>query len=111
LNSDVNLLYFYSDALIDIREDGNGLTDRHVFSYWKDEGDRFYYDQAAFEEIKDINVNWAKSWGENTTIDIVKNDGGSFILYVSNSEKRDRVFVAALKEKWNRSKKTLSTTQ
>jgi hypothetical protein len=111
LNADDNLIYFYSDAFIDIRKDGNGLTDRHVFSYWKDDENRFNYELATFEEIKDIQVNWSKTWGENTTIDIVRNDGSKFILYVSNSDRRDREFVAALKERWSRSKEALSTSQ
>lgn len=99
MDSDDKLIYFYSDAFLNIRNDGNGFTDRHVFSYWK-EDDEFYYETASFNEIKDIKTNFSKSWSDDTVIDIIRNDDSKFILFISNSNKKDKVFVKELMKRW-----------
>lgn len=91
--------YFYSDALLFVRDDGNGFTQRHVFSYWKENGS-LEKKEASFNSIEDIQVGWATSTSENTTVTIVGKDGSEFILYVSNIEGKDKVFVATLKKHW-----------
>ncbi|WP_428035712.1 DUF3857 domain-containing protein [Amphritea sp.] len=93
--------YFYSDAFLFISEDGNGFTQRHVFSYWKNENDLFEQQQASYDEIADIQVQWEKGFTGNTTVTIVRKDGTSFVLYVSTSDHKDRVFVNALLRNWN----------
>ncbi len=100
LNPDDHLIYFYSGAIFNIQNDGNGLTDRHVFSYWKDENDIFNYETANFDEIKEIKTYWSNSWDEDSTIDIIRKDDSKFMLYLSNGNKMDKVFVAALKKRW-----------
>lgn len=100
MNSDDNLLYFYSGAFFNIRDDGNGFTDRHVFSYWKDDNNEFNYETARFDEIKEIKTNWGKSWGDDTVIDIIRNDDSKFILFISNSDKKDKAFVETLMSHW-----------
>jgi len=100
LHSDDNLIYFYSGAFLDIREDGNGFTDRHVFSYWKDDNKKFNYETADFSEIKEIKTNWGKSWGDDTVIDIIRNDDSKFIVFISNTDKKDKVFVKELMSRW-----------
>ncbi len=100
LGAEDNLVYFYSGAFLNIRDDGNGITDRHVFSYWKDDSGVFNYETARFDEIKDIKTTFSKSWRDDTVIDIIKNDGKKFILFVSNTDKKDRLFVKALMDRW-----------
>lgn len=97
--------YFYSNAFLFIRDDGNGFTDRHVFSYWKDETGALVYKLADFSEIEDIKVNWAGGWNDNTVVTVVRNDQSDFLLYVSNAERKDRVFVRELKRRWNNKNK------
>lgn len=100
LDADDNLVYFYSDAILNIRDDGNGFTDRHVFSYWKDDNGKFNYETARFDEIKDIKTSWSKSWSSDTVIDIIRNDDSKFILFISNTGKKDKVFVEGLMDRW-----------
>ena len=100
INSDDKLVYFYSGAFLDIHDDGNGLTDRHVFSYWKDDNDQFNFETARFDEIKDIKTNLSKSWRDDTVIDIIKNDDSKFVLFISNTNKKDKVFIKALMDRW-----------
>jgi len=47
-----NIIYFYSDALLNTLEDGNGFTDKHVFSYWKDDDSGFQFENEALKNIK-----------------------------------------------------------
>jgi hypothetical protein len=92
--------YFYSDAFLFVSDDGNGFTQRHVFSYWKDEKDLLLQQQATYGEIKDVQVDWNQGFGNNTTVTIVREDDSEFLLYVSNTDHKDRLFVNALKERW-----------
>lgn len=92
--------YFYSDAFLFVSDDGNGFTQRHVFSYWKDEKDSLLQQQATYGEIKDVQVDWNQGFGNNTTVTIVREDDSEFLLYVSNTDHKDRLFVNALKERW-----------
>ncbi|WP_444959522.1 DUF3857 domain-containing transglutaminase family protein [Microbulbifer sp. VVAC002] len=90
--------YFYSDALLFVSEDGNGFTQRHVFSYWKD-GDILEKEMASYEDIEDLQVDWSSSLGDTTTVTVVRKDGSDFILYVSNLGGKDKVFISSLKER------------
>lgn len=90
--------YFYSDAFISIRNDGNGFTDRHVFAYWRDEG-QFLLESATFDEIKDIKVIWG-NWNSDTTIEVIRRDSTRFPLHISTLRKKDKIFVDALLERW-----------
>lgn len=93
--------YFYSDAFLFIGDDGNGFTQRHVFSYWKDDDNAFVQQQAEYSEIEDILVNWGSGFGENSTVTIVKKDGSKFLLFISNTDRKDKLFVKSLKKRWN----------
>ncbi|WP_430460660.1 DUF3857 domain-containing transglutaminase family protein [Thalassolituus sp. LLYu03] len=101
LPADEHLLYFYSDAYLDIRQDGNGFTEDSVFSYWMEPDDRLSSRQVALSEVKDIRVTFAEQWNENTLITIVPDNGPEFVLYVGNTDKRDRLFVKELKAQWH----------
>lgn len=90
--------YFYSDALINIRKDGNGFSDRHVFAYWQDDG-QFFLESASFEEIRDIKVVWGQ-WNSDTVIEVIRRDGSRFALYAGALGGRDERFVEALLERW-----------
>ena len=100
MDSDDDLIFFYSGAFFNIRDDGNGFTDRHVFSYWNDDNNEFNYETARFDEIKEIKTSWGESWGDDTVIDIIRNDDSKFILFISNSNKKDKDFVNALMSRW-----------
>lgn len=95
-----NLELFYSDSFWSYRTDGNGLTDRRVFSYWKDSGDtRTNVRFAYFDQIDDLEIKYADSSVENTIVTVVQKDGEKFHLYLSNTKRRDREFVELLKKR------------
>lgn len=66
--------YFYSDGFLSIRDDGNGVTDEHVFSYWQDDNDGLKVEKATFKNIKDIKVKHADKKDEYTIITIIRLD-------------------------------------
>lgn len=109
LPADDNLLYFYSDAFFDIRSDGNGFTGERVFSYWQDDSDdNFYFHSAKLADVKDIRVKYSERWDENTLVTIVTESDKEFVLYVSNDNKRDKLFVNSLKAQWKNQRQALS---
>jgi transglutaminase-like putative cysteine protease len=100
LKPEDKLEYFYSDAFLFVADDGNGFTERHVFSYWKDENGSFTTAQATYDEIENIEVHWGTGFGENTTLTITKTDGNEFLLFVANTDRKDQLFVETLKLRW-----------
>lgn len=101
LNPGDKVDYFYSDAFLFIRDDGNGFTTGHVFSYWKEDG-KLMVEKASFDEIKNIDITWSKSFTDNTAIKIVRKDGTEFLLYVARTNKKDKVFGRELKRRWQK---------
>ncbi len=93
-------LYFYSDAFFMIRDDGNGFTDNYVFSYWRDNGE-LNVKKERFSNIKKIDVEYSDEIGENTIVNIIRNDNSSFLLYASSTDALDKVFVNQLRHQWN----------
>lgn len=100
LNESENIEYFYSDSLFSNRNDGNGFTERTVFSYWIDEESGFIKASANYDEIKDFEIEYAESDEENTTVKVVRKDGTDFLLYISAVNKKDRVFTDSLLRIW-----------
>ncbi len=99
LRLDDNVLYFYSDAFISNRSDGNGFTNRHVFSYWKQDGE-FYSALEDYDSIAQINVEYSESWADNTVVEIVTDDEESFYLYFSAAEGLDKEAVERMQRLW-----------
>jgi len=96
--------YFYSDGFLSIRDDGNGVTDEHVFSYWQDDNDGLQIEKSAFKDIKNIKVKHADKKDEDTIITIIRFDDSNFELFVSSIKKGDILFIDKLKALWELSK-------
>lgn len=100
LDADARLIYFYSDAFLFTRNEGNGVTDRNVFSYWRDEEiGGMQYRVAAYEDIEDIRVNYADGGNDNTVITVVPKNGSTFVLFASGEKHKDRLFVQAIQDR------------
>ena len=101
LNPGDKIDYFYSDTFIFIHDDGNGFTNRHVFSYWNEDG-KLQIEKARFDEIKNIDITWGATYTDNTAIKIVRKDDTFFLLYVARKNKMDRVFGRKLMRQWKK---------
>lgn len=98
--ADETIHYFYSDAFLTIRDDGNGFTDKRVFSYWQDDNDGFQMEKVAFNDIKDISIKYAETDEENTIITVTRLDDTNFTLFVSAVDKGDKLFIDKLQALW-----------
>jgi transglutaminase-like putative cysteine protease len=98
LPGDARLLYFYSDALFFNRNEGSGVTDRNVFSYWID-GGGLQLRSAAYDDIEDIRVRFSDTEAAISVVTVIPKNGPSFILYASGEREKDRLFVAAIRER------------
>ncbi len=96
--------YFYSDSFVNIRKDGNGLTDRHVFSYWVSDEGKFTFETIEYSEISNIEVVWSKGSLENTVVEVYRKSGGKTLLFLPKTDAGDRAFVRELKSRWNQKK-------
>ncbi|MFT7560975.1 MAG: hypothetical protein ACI93R_002900 [Flavobacteriales bacterium] len=90
------VLWFSSDAVIDWYGDGNGFTNKKVFSYWKEAGS-LSVESADFTDVDRINVRKSNSEFEDTVITIVRHDGSEFLLYVSAVDGKDTNFIRLLR--------------
>lgn len=109
MKADDHLLWYYSDGFLSFRDDGNGLTERHVFSYWL-EDDEISVETAEFSEIADIKVARADQWAGNTTVTIIRHDSSEFVLFLSSVDGSDKPFIEALNQRW-RSAQTAGGSQ
>ncbi|GFD89544.1 hypothetical protein KUL152_17700 [Tenacibaculum sp. KUL152] len=96
--------YFYSDAILLNQLDGNGYTDKKVFSYWIDDEVGLVSEFASYKDIKDIEVDYADDTLEVTTIKIVREDDSDFFLYVYSSTGKDNLFIDVLMSNWKTKK-------
>ena len=63
-------------------------------------GGRFV-EKEQFGNISKIDVKYSDGTGENTIVNIVRNDGSIFVLYVSSVDGLDKVFVRQLQRRWD----------
>lgn len=100
LDRNTRLIYFYSDALWSTRLDGNGVTSRNVFSYWRDDkSGTLQMTTAAYENIQNISVAYADSGSRKTIITVKPKKGSEFLLFASNEDGKDKLFVEAIRKR------------
>ncbi len=98
IKPDEELRYFYSSALFSYADDGNGLTDKRVFSYWKDDHSSNIQKRSAFfDEIASIEESYSKNELDDTVVTIVTKAGDEFYIYLSAVDGGDKKFVEDLK--------------
>jgi len=104
LGDDEEILFFYSLGIWSIKEDGQFISNEYVTSYQTDPNDgSLYLSYIAYEDIDDINVEWAASWLDNTIITVTNNDGDAFEIWLSSESGGDEKFVREMKRLWKAS--------
>ena len=101
LDPSESVVYFYSDGVFSLFEDGNILTDRRVISY-AEHPDGFYYDSVPYSQIVAIDVEYSDTVFSNTRVQILTLDARIIMLVVSSAKERDRDFVRQLRSRWRR---------
>lgn len=95
---DDTLLYFYSDSAWSFRKDGNGMTERHVFSYWSEDG-AFNLESAGFNDVAELKLTKSTTWAENSILTVIRNDGSEFLLFLPNQGQDDVRFYHELSQR------------
>jgi len=102
VESDEQILMFYSQAVFSILQEGNLITDKRVISYEKEEEDIWIYD-ARYHEITDIRVEQKGNSSKDTIVKIALADDGYFLLFLSAEDQGDDKFLGILQQKWTQS--------
>jgi hypothetical protein len=108
IGKDETPVYFYSDGLFSVREEGNLFTDRAAVSYWWDsESDAVGYIIAPFCGISEIEAEYSTDTLAPSSIVLSAHDEYSFNLNVLNEGGMDRAFYSSLREKWLAAKESV----
>ncbi len=96
--------FFYTDGFWSIADGGNLVTATGVVSYSRDpQTKKHVVRRADYRDIKDVQVKYSQSFGDDTEITIVtgENEDDSFVVSVSKSSGRDHQMVDKLMELWH----------
>jgi hypothetical protein len=96
INPDDMIEYFYSDAAFLVEEDGSGMTQRHVFSYWR-VGNKTQVELADFDQIDSVEGTNSDGVSDKNVVTVNRKDGSSFNLFLSYTDEKDKLFIAELK--------------
>lgn len=97
LEEDEKIVYFYTDAFIDIKEGLYFVSDRHLVLYSKQwEEPRTI---IKFEDIVGIDVDYDKSFFEDSYVTVETAAGFELVFPVSSEKGRDKKFVGYIESK------------
>jgi len=95
------ILYFYSNGILSIKDDGQFISDGYVVSYYRNPEDgELYGGNVAYENIEDVSVEWSSSFLDDTIVRVTDIDNNEFELWVSSEAERDKIFVDELMMRW-----------
>jgi hypothetical protein len=96
LEIDEPIEYFYSADMFDFRLDGNGYTDRTVFSYWVSSEGNVQYSARARKDIISVDQQPAGDDFAYGQVLVSFGDDDELILYTPEEPKEARIFVSGL---------------
>ena len=96
LETDEPIEYFYSADMFDFRLDGNGYTDRTVFSYWVTSEGNVQYSARARKDIISVDQQPAEDEYSYGQVVVSFGDDDELILYTPEEPKEARLFVSGL---------------
>jgi hypothetical protein len=85
IDKDETLLWFYSNGLFSILQDGNLITDKRIISYATEE-EGFFASQAEFEMVDCVNVLEEDEYGD-VTFEVWCQDSETFVLWFPSDDK------------------------
>lgn len=94
------VLYFYSTAIFNLHDAGNGFTEKTVFSYWHDEEGKLTVKNVPFTKINNISENPNSGPLDDKTLSLTDDDGDEFNLYLGSSKTKNNVFIKKILEQW-----------
>ncbi len=100
VDDDDSIVYFYSDGLLSVLDDGNFFTPKRVVSYVRDDSG-IMVTSAAWEDVRYIDVVQKGEGLDNTLIEVGLVDRDYFYLWVSPEMGRDSVFFHKMLMLWD----------
>jgi hypothetical protein len=86
------------------RNSGNFVTNKRIASYWLKD-DILSKDFAFFNDISNIDsTNLTETWTYASYLNVIKLDGSSFKVYVSEGKKEYFKFLNIAKQNWLKNK-------
>lgn len=105
LHPDERVVYFYSISPSSVLDEGNLLTDQRVVSYERADGELYVF-ESSFEDIERVEVLDKGGILDHAVIEVSRNDGEGFRLYLSGKKEQDRMFLEALSSRIGTSAET-----
>ena len=99
INQSEQVLFFYSDAMLNVEKAMYVLTDQHLVLHNKDWADPQRL--IAFNEIIDISASWSDEWITDSMITVELNDGSFWSFPLSTENDTDHRFVETLSQSAN----------
>lgn len=103
LDDDETVLYFYSDAFLDVRQAFYFVSDKKVAIYLNEAGES-PLTAIAFDEIADLELSRDESFFDDSEITLYLNDERIVSFPVSSEHDRDRQFFDAIRKRAARPK-------
>jgi transglutaminase-like putative cysteine protease len=94
------VLYFYSGAFLNLHQEGNGFTEKTVFSYWHDDEGRLAVKSIAFSQINSITENQDTGFLSAKILNLVDDQGDEFNLYLGSSASKNKLFIKRIRSQW-----------
>lgn len=98
LDDDEKILFFYSDAITDIRDGFYFVSDQKVVIYAQQKGDSAL-NKISFDQIADHDLYRDESFFEDSEITLRLKDGQVLSFPVSSEHDRDQKFFDAIVER------------
>ena len=96
IDDDENVLFFYSDAVLDVEDAMYILTDKHLVLHnaeWTDP-----QKVIPFSEIAAVSAEWSDEWIMDSMITVELTDGSTWLFPLSMENDTDHRFVEKLCE-------------
>jgi len=91
-----NILYFYSDAMTDIRDGFYFVSDRKVAVYTSESGDE-PLTAIKFDVIDDVDISRSDTFPEDSEVTLTLKGGDEVSFPLSQENDKDQKFVDAIK--------------
>lgn|GEM_PF-4044141 len=92
---DEKVIYFSTETIIPIMEEGNILTNKGLISYTTNE-DEIIWNLVKFHEIKNVRMVLEDTCSTIQILEIIKSDGESFDITLTTDLKQDKLFIKEL---------------
>lgn len=114
LEEDEEIVRFYSAGVLDVREDGNLLTNRAVVSWYEDPEEGLSTDRVALSDVDWVDAEFSSTFFEDTILSVYESDeagGEGVTLWLSTEDAMDFEFVQELVRRARRAGAPLTAIQ